>query len=524
MSERVVRIELDRANRTYEAGDRINGRVEVVMTRDVDCRGVRLKQYWSTHGKGNGDRGPVVESTLYAGPIVADQHYAFPFEVTASEAPFTYHGHFLNVDHYLEANLDLAWARDPGVTEEYIVVPGPQSGLPPETVKQTSLVAVRRAASFGMAVAGAMAMFVGVLTLPLPGVLFTTVGLALFLAGMWRRVARSKLGDAGIHLSSRVVAPGQSVDMHFFFRPRKRTMISGVYAELACKEICVSGSGTDRTTHRHIVTRETTRLAGAQEARGGERVEIHGSIPVPENGAYSFKSADNRVEWSLKLTADIPSWPDWRDQREIVVWPVSEDAEVTSTTIGELPGREPNDLVRRPRTGPLGQPVPDPGWPTDVDWELADSHADVEPVPEPEIAPTASSARRALPADVESASRDAAPSAARLDPMSSALREIASADRFGGARESLVRALIGRAFEFELSIDRAERTFGSSRDRDYRSGRTVIGTTRGACTVAVQFQEVRNEEIDRLERGSVISVRGEVAEWQRLHDRPLLKA
>lgn len=128
MSERVIRIELDRANRTYEAGDRVTGRIVIVVTGDVNCRGVQLSRYWSTHGRGNRNRGPVHESTLYAGPLRRGQSYSFPFEFTAPATPFTYHGHFLNVDHYLVVNVDLAWARDPEVTEEFIVVPGASSG------------------------------------------------------------------------------------------------------------------------------------------------------------------------------------------------------------------------------------------------------------------------------------------------------------------------------------------------------------------------------------------------------------
>ena len=108
-----LRIKFGRSDRTYRFGERVTGWVMIQTPRGQECKRIQLKTFWRTHGKGNRDEGEPRVVTLHSGPLPDPVPHLFEFEFSAPPGPFTYHGRYLNVDHYVEAQVDLPWARDP---------------------------------------------------------------------------------------------------------------------------------------------------------------------------------------------------------------------------------------------------------------------------------------------------------------------------------------------------------------------------------------------------------------------------
>src|SRR4051812_37999520 len=113
MSTCELRIDLDRPDPVYSPGEPIRGRVEVRAEADCRCRRLTLTREWRTHGRGNRAAGGRLELGLFEGAWRPGEVAVYPFELDAPSGPFTYHGHYLNVDWYLRARADVPSAPDP---------------------------------------------------------------------------------------------------------------------------------------------------------------------------------------------------------------------------------------------------------------------------------------------------------------------------------------------------------------------------------------------------------------------------
>ena len=105
-----IAIAFDRPDRRYFGGEQVTGTVTIAVNQDVNCRGIKIERLWKTHGRGNTFRpDPSLLSEEQGRPLHAGQRDTFPFEFTAPATPYTYHGKFLNVDHYVRVRVDVPW-------------------------------------------------------------------------------------------------------------------------------------------------------------------------------------------------------------------------------------------------------------------------------------------------------------------------------------------------------------------------------------------------------------------------------
>ena len=111
---------LDRADRRYRIGEVVAGRVEVRVDADCTCNGLEVTRLWATHGKGNRAQGAEESQTLFTGTWRAGETHDYEFRFTIPPGPLTYHGEYLNVDHYIQATADIPWAFDPSAEEELL--------------------------------------------------------------------------------------------------------------------------------------------------------------------------------------------------------------------------------------------------------------------------------------------------------------------------------------------------------------------------------------------------------------------
>ncbi len=124
MSRCDLAVLFDREDRTHRPGEKVRGKIEVKVNKEVTCKALGVEFCWQTHGKGDRDAKSIDKMVLSEKKWMVGSSLAFPFEFTVPRRPLTYHGNYLNIDYYIKARADISWAIDPKAEEEIIVAPG----------------------------------------------------------------------------------------------------------------------------------------------------------------------------------------------------------------------------------------------------------------------------------------------------------------------------------------------------------------------------------------------------------------
>ena len=105
-------IELEDPERIYRGGDQIRGTVVVWTDKAVNCSDLVVEANWETHGRGNVTKGEPNRESVFRGEWQPGEH-RYDFQVELARWPPTYHGNYLNVDHYIRARAKIPWSFDP---------------------------------------------------------------------------------------------------------------------------------------------------------------------------------------------------------------------------------------------------------------------------------------------------------------------------------------------------------------------------------------------------------------------------
>lgn len=330
MSKLDLSIEFANPQRTYAPGEVVAGEVIVSANKDVDCRELVLSHRWETHGKGNKHKDMETTHWLYRGPWTAGDVYRYPFQFTAPDGPPTYHGHHLNIDHYVRARADIPWSIDPKTQEEFVLVP---AAVPPDALAD----AAANEDNFveedfqghgapgewigilvACAVCGAVMYFVD-------SIVFRVVcGIVLLIVvgGFARRImTRGLFREVVLRAQPQHARPGDSVAVRISAAPLKSLSVERITATLRGQEVCVSGSGTNETTHKHVLHQEELKLCRDVRLMPEEEFEYQAQFVIPHTDAYSFVAKDNKLTWSVDFQVHVPRWPDWKGELELFVTP-----------------------------------------------------------------------------------------------------------------------------------------------------------------------------------------------------------
>jgi SpoOM protein len=307
-----LKIQLDEPKKIRTGGELVTGTVSVLCEKDVNCKGLVVQTRWSTHGRGNVDSATVDESIAFQGEWQAGQEYRYPFKLKAAEWPPTYYGTFVNVSHTVDARAKLAWAIDPKASAEFPVV---------VAASPTDVQPSRKQVSHGcnwiaLIILGAMAaVFAAAFFWFIPIIAFI-----VFVAWFFRSfLPRQLTGSIETKLEPRRVKPGDVVQGQLSFTPKWSVNINQVTLGFSGVERCVSGSGSNRKTHSHLLSQHIQQLAGAQRLAAGQKQSFDFEINIPNPAAPSMKMVDNEVLWSVVLRIDIPLWPDWTETFPLIV-------------------------------------------------------------------------------------------------------------------------------------------------------------------------------------------------------------
>lgn len=317
-------IQLTEPEAIFHGGDAIHGHVIVRVDKNVTCNGLKVSTGWETHGKGNVDRKTVEETVVFHGKWSAGESHRYDFTLPCASWPPTYHGHHLNIDHFVYAQADIPWAFDPKTKYPIRVVSLQADPLDPQKeADSTELSGAIVSVIFGLvalafvAVAAVMALF---------NPFFSVIVFGFMaLVGVWwlftSFLPNWKLGSVRHRLETDVAHPGDSVHANLRVHPRSSVRINGVEWTIKAEEVVVRGSGTDRKTYRHEVASHRVRASGPTRLDARRDHNFALVFPLPDDSPYSIDLDDNDLRWTVKVRIDIPNWPDWNGEEALLVRP-----------------------------------------------------------------------------------------------------------------------------------------------------------------------------------------------------------
>ncbi|WP_168210549.1 vacuolar protein sorting-associated family 26 protein [Persicimonas caeni] len=342
MSKCTILVELDDPTRQYVPGDLVSGEVHVTVDSDCKCDALMVELAWETHGRGNHAEGVSTLDIPFQGTWSAGDEHTYPFRFTVPNGPYTYHGHYLNVDWYVRARADIPWAIDPKGKADFLVGPGPKTdpasyintdewhdGL--DTKQAPSAANAGCLFFFGM-VFGGFGVFMMMMILAtggdagasvmaaLGGLVFLAIGGSMMFAAVRNPLAQKKLGTVEVTLPDEVLHPGNSLPVTVTLDADARDDITIATATLMCRERVVSGSGTNKSTHTEDILVEPLELEETAGAPGG-RMVLEALHRLPQDAAPSFYADDNELLWLVEVHVDVPNWPDYKEERFFEVRP-----------------------------------------------------------------------------------------------------------------------------------------------------------------------------------------------------------
>lgn len=343
-------IDLDDPDVFHQGGAVITGVVRVDVDADVNCSALEVQSGWRTHGRGNIDSHDIAKVSLFSGQWQAGDKLEYRFELPIAEWPPTYHGHYLSVDHYVDARAKIPWSFDPKATQPFLMCPGLDVEIGRAKKDNSQLHTVVRMivgfivfscialAMAGFALAGPFALFF---------LLFPSLGGLIWFVRKF--LPRWMLGEVKAELSSETIRPGQSVRGSLNIQPKRSVPINAISLLLQAREQCVSGSGSNRKTHTHILFEQTEILQDRTTLAAGVPHQFPFSVMLPDDAPCSLELDDNKLIWSTKLRVDIPRWPDWVREIPFVVAPTthSESGHPPEASVGESGQRNSMDFKTR---------------------------------------------------------------------------------------------------------------------------------------------------------------------------------
>lgn len=107
----------------FAPGDELRGNLQIFADGDVNCKHLYLRLLWHTSGRGTQYVEKVAEQDLFQGVIPANTPRWFDFAFQLPHQPWSYQGHYINVEWKVQAQLDVPWAADPKGEVAFILRP-----------------------------------------------------------------------------------------------------------------------------------------------------------------------------------------------------------------------------------------------------------------------------------------------------------------------------------------------------------------------------------------------------------------
>ena len=108
---------------TFKPRQTVEGNVQLISDRDLNCRHFWVRLEWHTEGRGDRDRTVVSEIDLFQGKLGAGIPTYHDFTFVLPDAPWSFAGHYVNIVWEITTNVDIPMASDPNTKQRFILAP-----------------------------------------------------------------------------------------------------------------------------------------------------------------------------------------------------------------------------------------------------------------------------------------------------------------------------------------------------------------------------------------------------------------
>jgi len=310
----------------YKMGDIINGEVKVEVNKECKCDELKIKKFWQTHGKGNRTRGKADELVLFTG-IWQPGVYVYAFSFKLNFGPLTHHGHYINIDWYLNVRADVPWSADSKQEIDFVVEKGVDPIETDSEAHYRTQYNKYKKSSAGTSLFKPFPLVFILLGMAsiyfewafIIGFLFIFAGSVIYYQLIQSSLAEKKLGEVVCNVIETECRPGDTINASIGFTPKKNININTLTAKLIGKEMVVSGSGTRESRYTNIIFENKVVLVGPGDYQKDFPIQKKCRFELPVDAAASFYTDDNKIVWFVEFEVDIPKWPDWINEVQIRV-------------------------------------------------------------------------------------------------------------------------------------------------------------------------------------------------------------
>ncbi|MDP6524288.1 MAG: DUF3592 domain-containing protein [Kiritimatiellia bacterium] len=146
--------------------------------------------------------------------------------------------------------------------------------------------------------------------------IFGAVGIGVFI-GLVHSLLALFNARPKITVSSNVIPLGDTIDLKWQMIGNARK-ISRLAIKLEGQESATYRRGTDTVTDTS--TFRSIEIMSSDDYR--DLLSGNKELTIPENTMHSFSASNNKITWAIKVTGEIPRWPDIDESFEIIVLPM----------------------------------------------------------------------------------------------------------------------------------------------------------------------------------------------------------
>ncbi len=151
-------------------------------------------------------------------------------------------------------------------------------------------------------------------------VLFVLPGLIMLGYAATVYYSRARVGKPDITISNSSLRVGEQFTVNLMHTFKSNVQLESIVVQLVFKETATYQQGTDTRTVTHEDIYENFELPGG-EYLTGQYIQETFTMKIPPDAMHTLKVRRNRLEWFVRVKADIAKLPDYVDEYELAVLP-----------------------------------------------------------------------------------------------------------------------------------------------------------------------------------------------------------
>jgi hypothetical protein len=349
MSNYQFQVLFDRHDRTYQFGEEVSGKVVLDAQAKLTCRNIWIDYGWRTHGKGNRDKGGGKTLTLLSEEVQfqSGEHREYFFRFRAPNGPATYHGHILNVDWYVTANLDIPFRLKIKNERDFLLIaseapekiilgdirvskdelpitlpadPDIQPGKPPRYPFSSNIIGGLAIILLFLVIFSSNSLFfyaLGLLLGLLAAYLLYSYVFPAILRANWKR----KFEICDLRVTPSQLYTGDKVTCRLQFQTKSKVYLDNIAAILSAEEVAVSDDGSSSNTYTHVAYIKSLVKSYTENLIAGRLIYFNCVLPVLPDAPVTLSTGHNDIKWSVKVKLSFKRWPSWEKTIPITVLP-----------------------------------------------------------------------------------------------------------------------------------------------------------------------------------------------------------